>query len=153
MPTQGLNYAARQQSFAVRQANTAGGQRVAWTRQRDSRNHLVWVRQATEEDGTPSGDDGTPTPGQRYVRTFGSNGQLDWVRASQARGLDVNFDLAQIASLPFQAKLEWFRSQVRCLWERVLGSWLLGRGECSGAHTSVHCRRLPKAAFRGARAT
>lgn len=137
VPTQGLDYTARQQSFAVRQANTAGGRRVAWTRQRDSRNRLVWVRQATEEDGTPSGEDGTPTPGQQYVRTFGSNGQLDWVRASQARGLDVPFDLAHIASLPFQAKLEWFRSQVRCgglrTWLSAHGGWCGGEGRfCPG---------------------
>lgn len=78
----------------------------------DSHNQLVWVREATEEER----DEGEAVSGplaQQYVRALGSSGGLDWVRVSQARGLAAGFDLASVAALPFSAKLEWFRSQVR----------------------------------------
>lgn len=78
----------------------------------DSHNQLVWVREATEEEHE-EGETVSGPLAQQYVRALGSNGGLDWVHVSQARGLAAGFDLASVAALPFSAKLEWFRSQVR----------------------------------------
>lgn len=117
IPPQPLSNAARQQWLRVRQTGAASGGHTAWRRHLNSQSVMVWAQEGAEERraGVERSDgEGASGPlTQRHVRAFRSSGGLDWVRMSQARSLEVGFDLASVAALPFGAKLEWFRSQVR----------------------------------------
>lgn len=131
MATMAAASAARQQSFRARRMQAqqhqhpAGGHADAmWSRRFDSSRQLRWLRREPAAGGGAAAAGAAPLTAQPepvLMREIMADGSLQWVNRSRAKGIAATFDVPQIASLPFERKVEWFHGEMdrlRVPWEQ-----------------------------------